>query len=131
MLGACEDARAGDADERARVVAGQVLVRDRRVGLLLLDEVEVVVVDEPELDLAGGDRLDDRRVLLVELRVVRLQRPRATACVRSSPTSSRIAVTKAWKDAFVGAMPILPFHFGSVRSKTESGTSASVSSSVL
>ena len=31
VLGAVEDARAGDADERARVVARQVLVRDRRV----------------------------------------------------------------------------------------------------
>ena len=38
-------------------------------------------------------------------------------------------VTNAWKDAFVGAMPIRPFQTGSVRSKTESGTSL-VSSSV-
>ena len=51
--------------------------------------------------------------------------------MRSSPSSSSIALTNAWNDAFVGAIPILPFHFGSVRSKTESGTSSSVSASVL
>ena len=34
--------------------------------------------------------------------------------MRSSPSSSSIALTNAWNDAFVGAIPILPFHFGSV-----------------
>ena len=51
--------------------------------------------------------------------------------MRSSPSERRIAVTNAWNEAFVGAIPILPFHFGSVRSKTESGTSSSESASVL
>ena len=131
LVGAREDTCSRDAHERARIAAVEEVVRDRRVRLLFLHEVEVVVVDEPEVDLACRDGLDDRRVLLVLLRVVRLQLRRATACVASSPSESRMAVTNAWKDAFVGAMPIRPFHFGSVRSKTESGTSSSDSSSVL
>ncbi len=81
-----EDAGAGDADERPGVAGLEEVVRDRRVRLLLLDEVEVVVVDEPDLDLAGGDRLDDGGVLLVRLRLVRLQalEPRR-GCARRPP----------------------------------------------
>ena len=109
FVGAREHAGAGDADERAGIVARQEVVRDRRVGLLLLDEVEVVVVDEPELDLAGRDGLDDRRVLLVGFGVVRLQALEPLAASRPRRRSSRIAVTNAWNDAFVGAMPTLPF----------------------
>ena len=67
------------------------VVRDRCVRLLFLDEVEVVVVDEPEVDLAGGDRLDDRRVLLVLLGTVRLHRLAATgaSCRRPARGASR------------------------------------------
>ena len=78
------------------------------------------MVHEPEVDLARRDGLDDRRVLLVLLRVV-LLRSTSHCRVASSPSESLIAVTNAWNDAFVGAIPIRPFHFGSVRSKTESG----------
>ena len=131
LVGAREDAGSRDAHERARIAGLEEVVRDRRVRLLFLHEVQVVVVDEPEVDLACRDGLDDRRVLLVLLRVVRLAGRRATSCVASSPSESRMAVTNAWKDAFVGAMPIRPFQTGSVRSKTESGTSSSDSSSVL
>ncbi len=130
-LGAREHAGARDADERAGVALREEVVRDRRVRLLLLDQVEVVVVDEPELDLAGRDGLDDRRVLLVRLRRRSAFRSTSHCCVFSSPAESRIAVTNAWNDAFVGAIPTLPFHAGSVRSKTESGTWPSVNASVL
>ena len=42
-----------------------------------------------------------------------------------------MAVTNAWKEAFVGAIPMRPFHFGSVRSKTDAGSSLAGTSSVL
>ena len=57
--------------------------------------------------------------------------PSSHASVFSSPSESRIAVTNAWNDAFVGAIPMRPFHFGSVNSRTEAGSSSSVSCSVL
>jgi hypothetical protein len=34
--------------------------------------------------------------------------PRSQARVRASPTERRIALTNAWKDAFVGASPMRP-----------------------
>jgi hypothetical protein len=57
--------------------------------------------------------------------------PSSHSRVASSPSSMRIAVTKAWKDPLVGAQPMRPSHSGSVRSNTESGTSSSSSASVL
>ena len=83
------------------------------------------MVDEPDLDLAGRDGLDDRRVLLVELRVVRLQRPRATAASAPRPRRAASRSRTPGRRRSSAAIPILPFHFGSVRSKTESGTSSS------
>ena len=37
-----------------------------------------------------------------------------------------MAVTNAWKEAFDGAMPTLPFHFASVNVVTSPGTSAAL-----
>ena len=88
------------------------------------------MVDEAEVDLAGRRGLDDRRVALVVFGFSSCK-PSSHSLVASSPSESRIPVTNAWNDAFVGAMPIRPFHFGSMRSNTESGTSSSVSASVL
>jgi peptide/nickel transport system permease protein len=51
--------------------------------------------------------------------------------VASSPSSTRMAVTNAWNEPLVGAQPMRPRHAGSVRSKTLSGTSSSLTSSVL
>ena len=63
LVGACEHGCARDADERAQVARCEEVVRDRRVRLLLLHEIEVVVVHEVGVDLASGHRLDDRRVV--------------------------------------------------------------------
>ena len=50
--------------------------------------------------------------------------PLSHSAVRSSPTCTRRDVTNAWKDAFVGAQPTLPFHIGCVKSKMLSGSSS-------
>ena len=46
--------------------------------------------------------------------------------VFSSPAVLRIAVTNDWNEAFVGAQPTLPFQRGSVSSKTDAGSSLSL-----
>ena len=47
------------------------------------------------------------------------------------PAVIRKAVMNAWNDAFGGAQPIRPFHFGSVKPRIESGRSEALSTSVL
>ena len=82
-VGRPQDPGARGVDERARVARREVVVRDRRVRLLGEELVEVVVVDEPGVDLAGGDGLERRHVVLEDVRVVcrdRLQ-PLARALV--------------------------------------------------
>ena len=51
--------------------------------------------------------------------------PSNHCAVASSPSLMRIAVTKSWNDAFDGATPMRPFHSGSTRSSTVSGSSDS------
>ena len=89
------------ADERYLGRRPEV-VRHRRSGCSFLTSAEVVVVDEPDVDLACGNGLDDRGVPLVRLGAVRLHRPQATRASRSSPSERRMAVTNAWNDAFGG-----------------------------
>ena len=72
VVRAVDDPDACGVDQRAGVARLQEMVRSRGVGLLLLEQPEVVVVDEADLDLTCSDRLDDLRVLLVELGLVRL-----------------------------------------------------------
>ena len=76
LLGALEHADPGDVDERADVAAREEVELDGvvlAVDLALADALEdVVVVDEPDLDLAVGDGVADDRVLLVGLDVVGL-----------------------------------------------------------
>src|SRR5687767_1666878 len=57
--------------------------------------------------------------------------PSSHSRARSSPQTTRMAVTMAWKEPLVGAQPILSFHFGSVKSAISSGRSSGVSASVL
>jgi hypothetical protein len=57
--------------------------------------------------------------------------PSSHSRVAASPSFSRIAVTNAWNEAFVGGKPILPFHSGSTKSKMDAGSSLSESTSVL
>ena len=57
--------------------------------------------------------------------------PSSQARAASSPSRSRTAVTKAWKDPLVGAQPIRPFQRGSVKPWMVSGRSSGVRSSVL
>ena len=71
LLRALDHRAAGDVDERARIAARREVDVDRVVGALLGDRLgDVVVVDEPDLDLAVGDRVADGDVVLERLGVV-------------------------------------------------------------
>ena len=52
-------------------------------------------------------------------------------CEVEDTRESRMAVTNAWKEAFVGAIPTRSLHSGFVSSSTDAGSSSSDSRSVL
>ena len=92
---------------------------------------QVVVVDETNVDLALGRRLDDGRILGVLLGIVRLDalQPPARCFLSQGDSHSR----HEGLEGAVGGRPAdtCPFHLGSVKSRMESGRSASLNLSVL
>ena len=95
-----------------RSPSGKKWFSDVRVGVLGLGPLVVVVVHEPHGDLAPADRLDDGDVVGVDAGVVGGHARRATPSVSSSPSSTRMAVTKSWNEALVGATATRPVELG-------------------
>ena len=71
------------------------------------------MVDEADLDLARA--IAASTAALPEKNLTSFAfRASSQSRVRSSPARSRIALTNAWNDAFVGGRPILPLQRGFV-----------------
>ena len=66
-------------------------------------------------------------LLLANVKASLSAMPSSQLRVASSPSSSRMAVTKSWNEALEGATPMRPSHSGCVRSSTLVGSSASSS----
>ena len=70
LAGALDEPDAGDVGVRAGAVLVGPRGRDREVGVVLQLACEVVVVGEPDVAVAGGDRLEHVDVGAEDLRVV-------------------------------------------------------------
>ena len=79
-----EDAGSGDEDERAEIALREEVIGDGEGRILLQGEHPVVVVDQPGVDLAAADGVDDGDVVGLD-RGSRATSPSRNAAVSSSP----------------------------------------------